>query len=124
MRHRALSTLAAAAAVLLFGATQASAGPQDFELVNNTGYEIKNVYISPTTSNDWGDDVLGADTLAAGDSQEIKFPESRGDACEWDLKVTYDDDTSHEWKDVNLCAISKLTINYDEGTHETSASSE
>jgi hypothetical protein len=124
MRLRALASLAAVAGVMVFGATHALAAPQDFELVNSTGYEIKNVYISPTTSDDWGDDVLGEDTLASGDSQEIKFPEGRSDACHWDLKVTYEDDTSHEWKDVNLCTISKLTIHYDEGTHETSASSE
>jgi hypothetical protein len=124
MRFRTLASLAAVAAVMAFSPIRAAAGPQDFELVNNTGSEIKNVYISPTSSDDWGDDVLGEDTLAAGDSQEIKFPESRGDACHWDLKVTYDNDTSHEWKDVNLCTISKLTINFDEGTHETSASSE
>jgi hypothetical protein len=124
MRFRTLASFAAVAAVMVFIPVHASAGPQDFELVNNTGNEIRNLYISPTTSDDWGDDVLGEDTLAAGDSQQIKFPASRGDACEWDLKVTYDDDSSKEWKDVNLCTISKLTINYDEGTHETSASSE
>jgi hypothetical protein len=103
---------------------RAMAGPQDFTLVNNTGSEIRNVYISPHSSDDWGDDVLGEDTLSTGNSQEIKFPASRGDECQWDLKVTYDDDSSKEWKDVNLCSISKLTINYDEGTHETSANSE
>ena len=124
MQLRTIVSAAAAAAVLVFVPFRAAAAPQDFELVNNTGYEIKNVYVSPTSSDDWGDDILGADTLSTGDSKEITFPDNRGDACQWDLKVTYEDDTSHEWKNINLCSISKLTINYDEGTHETSASSE
>jgi hypothetical protein len=124
MRLRTLACFAATAAIVAFIPLHAMAGPQDFELVNSTGYEIKNVYVSPTTSSDWGDDILGEDTLADGDSQQIKFPASRGDACEWDIKVTYQDDTSHQWTDVNLCSISKLTIHYDEGTHDTTASSE
>jgi len=116
--------MAAMAALAVFAPLHALAAPQDFTLVNDTGYEIKNVYISPTSSDDWGDDVLGEDTLATGDSQEITFPEGRSQSCHWDMKVTYQDDTSHEWKNLNLCEISKLTIHYDEGTHDTSATSE
>ena len=31
---------------------------QDFELVNKTGYDISHVYVSPTKSDDWEEDVL------------------------------------------------------------------
>jgi hypothetical protein len=124
MQFRTLASLAAVAAVMVFSPTLASAAPQDFTLVNDTGYELKSLFISPTTSNDWQDDVLGADTLATGASLEIHFPGGRGETCQWDMKVSYADDSSHEWTDVNLCSISKVTINYDEGTHTTSATSE
>jgi len=124
MQFRTLASIAAVASVMLFAPTLASAGPQDFELANNTGYELKNLYISPTASNDWADDVLGQDTLATGASVKIHFPDGRGETCDWDLKVTYNDDSSHEWTNVNLCSISTVTINYDEGTHETSATSQ
>jgi hypothetical protein len=124
MQFRTLASIAAVASVMLLAPTLASAAPQDFELVNNTGYELKNLFIAPTTSNDWQEDVLGQDTLATGTTLTIHFPGGRGETCEWDLKVTYNDDSSHEWTNVNLCSISKVTINYDEGTHETSATSE
>ena len=124
MKFRTLASLAAVASVMLFAPTLASAAPQDFELANNTGYELKNLYISPTTTNDWQEDVLGQDTLENGQSLNIHFPGGRGETCEWDLKIAYNDDSSHEWTNVNLCSIAKVTIHYDEGTHETSATSE
>jgi hypothetical protein len=124
MQFRTLATVAAAAALMVLTPTLASAAPQDFELTNATGYDLKNLYISPTTTNDWQDDVLGEDVLANGQAVKIHFPGGRGETCEWDLKVTYSDDSSHEWTNVNLCTISAVTIHYDEGTHETSATSE
>jgi hypothetical protein len=124
MNLRTLASVAAVAAVMLLTPTLASAAPQDFELVNDTGYELKNLYISPTTENEWGDDVLGQDVLQNGQTVKIHFPEGRGEGCEWDLKVTYSDDTSHEWGKVNLCSISTVTIKYDEDTKETSATAE
>jgi hypothetical protein len=124
MQFRTLATVAAAAALMVLTPTLASAAPQDFELTNATGYDLKNLYISPTTTNDWQDDVLGEDVLGNGQAVKIHFPGGRAETCEWDLKVTYSDDSSHEWTNVNLCTISSLTIHYDEGTHETSATSE
>ena len=123
MQFRTLASFAVAAAMAL-APTLASAAPQDFELVNDTGYDLKNLYISPTASNDWADDVLGEDTLANGQTVKIHFPGGRGETCQWDLKVTYSDDTSHEWTSVNLCEITTVTVKYDEGTHETSATSQ
>ncbi len=106
---------------MVLAPTMASAAPQDFVLDNATGYDLKNLYLSPTDQNEWGDDVLGEDVLTNGQSVKIHFPEGRGEGCEWDLKVTYNDDTSHEWRNVNLCSIESVTINYDEKTDETSA---
>ena len=46
-------TLVAAAALFAVSATPAFAeGKQDFDLVNKTGYEIKEVYIGPSTSQE------------------------------------------------------------------------
>ena len=35
----------------------------NFELHNETGYEITEVYVSPNTTEDWQEDILGQDTL-------------------------------------------------------------
>ena len=32
----------------------------DFALVNKTGYDLKEIYIGPTASDEWGDNILKA----------------------------------------------------------------
>jgi hypothetical protein len=124
MQFKTIAAVVAAASFAVLAPTMASAAPQDFQLDNETGYTIKNLYISPTTTNDWQEDVLGQDTLDNGAAVNIHFPGGRGETCEWDLKIAYNDDSSHEWTSVNLCSINKVTIHYDEGTQTTSATSE
>lgn len=111
----------------LFAMT-ASAGPslaagakQDFTLVNKTGYDIDQVFVSPSKSGDWEEDVLGKDVLEDGDSWEIKFHRA-AKTCKWDLKVVYsDDDSSAVWYDIDLCSVEKITIRYDRKRDKTSA---
>jgi hypothetical protein len=99
-------------------------GKQDFTLVNNTGYQINKVFVSPASSNSWQEDVLGRDVLNNGKSVNIKFHRSTP-GCKWDLKVVYTDDgSSAVWKGFNICAISKITIKYNRKTDTTSAITE
>ncbi|MEI9990793.1 MAG: hypothetical protein WDM86_12210 [Rhizomicrobium sp.] len=110
-----------AAAFAIFAPVAAVAAPQDFELTNSTGYEIKSVFIGEHSSDSWGDDVLGQDTLADGAAVKIHFPGGRGESCDWDLKVIYTvDGTSAEWTDgFDLCTITSIDIKWD--GHTTSA---
>ncbi len=73
--------------ILGFAAISSNAqGAQDFTLVNKTGVEIYALYVTPHNADDWGDDILGADTLAVGDTLEITF--SRKERSKfWDLRV-------------------------------------
>lgn len=38
----------------------------DFKLMNKTGYELKELYVSPSKSSDWQDDVLEQATFDDG----------------------------------------------------------
>lgn len=113
-----LISYAAAIALLAF-ATSAAAGQQDFTLINSTGYTLNEVYVSPSKSNDWEEDVLGVDILKDGNRTSITFDRNT-DACLWDLKVVYDDGDSAEWDALNLCKISVANISYDRKTGDTS----
>lgn len=95
---------------------------QDFLLVNRTGYDISEVYISPSKADDWEEDILGSeDNLDDGDEKMIRFKRV-GKTCMWDLKVVYDDDDSSAvWHDINLCEVSKITIRYNRKSDTTSA---
>ena len=118
-----LAALIAATFALLTPTMAAAEARQNFELLNNTGYTIQEVYVSPTTANDWQEDVLGQDELANDQSVNIRFHRSET-ACMWDLKVVYEDNTSAEWTNINLCTVSTITIDYDASTGRTWATTD
>ena len=100
----------------------AAEGRQNFTLVNRTGYEIKHVYVSPSKSDDWEEDVLGKDTLDDGEAWGIRFHRATR-TCSWDLKVVYtEDESSAVWHDIDLCEVEKITIRYNRKSDTTSAS--
>ena len=120
-----LFLLAAAMLVSAFASATTPAqaqSRQDFLLVNRTGYDISEVYISPSKADDWEEDILGSeDNLDDGDEKMIRFKRV-GKTCMWDLKVVYDDDDSSAvWHDINLCEVSKITIRYNRKSDTTSA---
>ncbi len=94
---------------------------QDFTLVNKTGYDIREVYVSPADASDWEDDILGDDELLDDDDQLIRFKRTEK-TCKWDLKVVYSEDDSEAiWYAVDLCKVSRITIKYNNKTGNTSA---
>lgn len=96
-------------------ACHASAGIQQFTLVNETGVDIAGLYISPVAKAKWGEDVLTAGTLHAGGECRIKVP--REEKAEfWDLMIVDREGTSLEWPGLHLSAVSKVTLTIENGT--------
>jgi len=123
MFHRLAAGLAIGTVAASLLASQAAAqARQDFMLVNRTGYELSQVYVSPTRSDDWEEDVLDQDTLEDGKRVTIRFKRSTT-ACRWDLKVVYTvDDSTAVWRNINLCEVERVTIRYNRNTDTTTAS--
>ena len=90
-------------------ATAAYAADQDFTIVNNTGQAIMTLNVSPTESDEWGPDILGVDILANGERAEISF-ERGEDRCEWDIRVTYEDGDTGDWRGIDLCETATVTL--------------
>jgi len=118
MKFKMLAAAVMAAGLSLLAPTAADAARQNFTLVNNTGYTIKEVYVSTTNTNSWEEDVLGQDELDNDSSVDITFPHHAG-GCYWDLKVVYEDDSDAYWKNFNLCTISEITISYNRKSGKT-----
>ena len=72
-------------------------------IVNNTGYTIYKIYVSPAENDNWGEDILGDDILENGKTFtcQLRFPLSKvnvydigvededGDAyIKWEVTVT------------------------------------
>lgn len=99
----------------------ALAGAQDFTLVNDTGYPLRAVFVSPSNEESWEEDILGKDILEDEDSVDLEFDRSH-DECLWDIKVIYDDDgSSAVWHEIDLCKWSEITIQYDRRTDRSTA---
>ena len=103
--------------------TPALAGDQDFRLVNKTGYQIDEVYVSRSASQNWGNDVMGRDSLSDNESVKITI-NAPGNVCRWDLKVKYNDGDKAEWTNLNLCNISKVTLYWNRRNQTTRAVTE
>lgn len=101
----------------------AFAGDADFTLLNRTGFPIREVYIAPSKSSNWGKDRLVDGMLANGRQKLFKFSDKS--SCKQDLQVVFDDDASEVvWEGFDLCEINKITLKYNRSTKDVSADSE
>jgi hypothetical protein len=90
-------------------ASPAFAGQQDFTIINSTGQAIMTLNVSPSDETNWGPDILGVDILAAGEQSEISFDRDE-ERCNWDIRVTYEDGDTGDWRQVNLCETTTITL--------------
>lgn len=91
------------------GTTAASTRALSFELTNFTGSALQAVYVSPSHSTGWEENVLGADELNDGNTVDLSFnPEERANL--WDIKVESADKHSAEWKNLDLRGVSRITL--------------
>lgn len=98
----------------------------DFELVNATGYDIKEIYIAPTSQEEWSaeDKVQLPGVLKNEGSVDLTF-HPKNTAAKWDLKIVWAEEGDPvEWRDLNLSEISKITLFYNEKTDTTTAETE
>lgn len=101
---KALFTLA-----LFFAVVGSSfAQEQNFTLVNGTDFVISYVYISPSSQESWGEDVLTVDVLGAGESTDIYF--EGYDDCGWDIKAVAADGSEAVWSGIDLCEYYTITL--------------
>ena len=106
--------LFAVAGMALLATTVARAGDQDFTLVNKTGIEIHTLHVAPHSSDEWGEDILGKDTLSNGESLEITFGKHNR-AHHWDLPIEDEKGNSLTWENLDLMSISEVTLHYKGG---------
>ena len=100
-----------AAVMLVLAASAATAGAQDFILVNRTGYDIYAVNVSPSETEKWEEDILGSKILANGEALEVRFPKRKEQY--WDIQVKFKDGSGLYWMRLDLMNTKIIALNGD-----------
>ena len=123
MRARHAMTLLVAGLVILFSAhLKAEELNLDFKLVNSTGKTIKELYVAPTSVEEWGDTIL-KEALKDGESLEVKF-HPKATATKWDLRIVLNGGKAIVWTGYKLTDIETITLLYDDETQKATAKTE
>ncbi|MEJ2535612.1 MAG: hypothetical protein P8048_00885 [Calditrichia bacterium] len=82
-----------------------------FTLVNKTGLNLIDIYISPAGQNQWGEDLfLGTFNNFEAKDFTVKTKEK---VCLYDLKAVKLDSTELIFKNINLCKMLIVTLLYE-----------
>lgn len=100
-----------------FSAQESNAQALGFYIANNTGVTLNNIYVTPAESNTWGDDILPNDLFEDQSTVQVYIPETYGETCIFDIKITDLEGNSVTFTNVDACALNTLRINWD-GTFE------
>ena len=106
-----------AVAAMLFAPASMAQSDLDFSIDNQTGYTIKEIYLSPSKKDTWGKQVLSS-PIKNGDQRKIVF-KGTAKAQAYDLKAVYADGGAPVWYDLNPANFSKLTLKWDKAKGKT-----
>ena len=75
-------------------------------MANRAGRVIQQVFVSPPSAEQWGDDVVPGQGIAPGATGEVSY---RG-GCVVDMRVVFDNRAAEERRNVDVCRIAGVTI--------------
>jgi hypothetical protein len=94
---------------------EAFGAEHEVTLTNRTGRAIQLVFISGSSSDQWGDERLNGGAIATGEARTIAY---RG-GCTGDLRVVFDNRAAEERRLIDLCAYPAITIHPGWTTEDT-----
>jgi len=71
--------------------TAVSAEAATLRVINNTGYTIYYLYVSPAGSSGWGEDMLGSNVLSSGNDFRVNVQ----DGASYDVRLVDEDGDSY-----------------------------
>ena len=89
-------------------APQGALGDREATIANRTALSITQVFISPNSTDAWGDDRLGDAILEPGRTLRLRLGRLRD--CAFDLLVIYEDDSREERTAHNLCRTRQVAF--------------
>ena len=101
------------AGLSFFGARNSSAQALTFDVVNNTGVTLVDVYVTPAETNNWGNDILPNNLFEDGSTINVTIPANYGETCMFDMKITDGVGGHITFSGIDACKLITLQINGD-----------
>jgi hypothetical protein len=96
---------------LLAGAFSAFAqNLPSIRITNNTGYDVYYIYISPSDTDEWGDDFLGDDILLEGHSTNIQLDYPLSSVDTYDICLEDEDGDTYFKYEVKLTNNARIVF--------------
>ena len=109
-----LLALIAVIAILSFSSVKnSSAQALTYDVVNNTGVTLVDVFVTPAEQNHWGNDILPNSLFENGSTIKVTIPADYGETCMFDMKITDAADGHITFTGIDACKLVKLQINGD-----------
>jgi hypothetical protein len=105
-RYR-LSLAAALAATLTLAIGAAQAADRKVLVTNKTTFTIVAFQASSTGVDNWQENIFGGKVLEPGSEVTINIDDGSG-ACHFDFLATFEDKTTAEKHDVNVCEVGQF----------------
>ena len=103
--------LLALLAILAFAAPASAARlNRHVRIHNNTSMDMQKFFASNVSTDDYEEDILGQDVIAAGDTWNINIDDGTG-YCKYDLLAVFEDGTRAKQNNVNVCSVSDFYFN-------------
>ena len=99
-----LMTLAAIAVAMIALPAAALAEDLTFQLTNKSSYTITNFFTSPTTTDNWEEDVFGDGVLPSGNTVPVTIADG-STQCTYDMKFVPEGADEFVVKDIDLCKL-------------------
>ena len=101
------------AGLFFFTTKISNAQALSFDVVNNTGVTLVDVYVTPAEQNHWGNDILPNNLFENGSTISVSIPVDFGTSCMFDMKITDAVGGSITFTNIDACKLIKLQINGD-----------
>jgi serine protease Do len=94
-------------AIVAFVGSAAAQNDTTFEIVNRARVPIFEVYVSPSSLDDWGQDVLRNDVILPGARKTVR---PAANDCIFDVRIVYRGGQAEERRRQNLCQLSEMAF--------------
>ncbi|WP_019994382.1 hypothetical protein [Aureimonas ureilytica] len=103
-----MRTFSIGLALVLGLSVGARAADRRVDIENQTGETLTHFYASVTSTDDWEEDILGADMIEDGETFNIDIDDGSG-SCRYDFKAVFEDGDVLMKRNINVCKIATYT---------------